>query len=67
MLVLIHSSDEEDRDPEIMRYPNCLDLQMSFTDHELNTDSLEYSLQPYFAQLLSFRLGLTPLFTKNRK
>ena len=67
MLVLIHSSDEEDRDSEVMRYPYCLDLQMSFTDHELNTDALEYSLQPYFAQLLCFRLGLDTAFHERQK
>jgi len=67
MLVLIHYSDEEDRDPEVMQYPCCFDLQMSFTDHELDTDSLEYRLQPYFAQLLSFRLGLDTAFHEKQK
>ena len=67
MLVLIHYSDEEDRDPEVMHYPCCFDLQMSFTDHELDTDSLEYRLQPYFAQLLSFRLGLDTAFHEKQK
>ena len=67
MLVLIHCSDEEDRDPEVMHYPYCFDLQMSFTDHDLNTDSLEYTLQPYFAQLLSFRLGLDTAFHERQK
>src|SRR5579863_9253779 len=58
MVLLIHKTDEEDRDPEVMDYPFSFDLQMSFTDHELNTDDMEYRLQPYFAQLLSFQLGL---------
>ena len=67
MLILIHYSDEEDRDPEVMHYPCCFDLQMSFTEHELDMDSLEYSLQPYFAQLLSFRLGLDTAFHEKQK
>ncbi len=58
MLVLIHRTDEEDRDPEVMDYPYSFDLQMSFVDHELDTDDIEYRLQPYYAQLLSFRLGV---------
>ncbi len=58
MLILIHWADEEDRDPEVLDYPYCFDLQMSFADHELNTDDMEYCLQPYYAQLLCFQLGL---------
>ncbi len=50
-----------------MHYPCCFDLQLSFTEHELNTDALEYSLQPYFAQLLSFRLGLETAFHEKQK
>ena len=57
MLILIHRADEEDREPEVMDYPYCFDLQMSFADHELDTDSMEYRLQPYYAQMLSFQLG----------
>src|SRR5260370_10741897 len=56
MLILIHLADEEDRDPEVMKYQYRFDLQTSFTDHELDTDDMEYNLQPYLAQLLSFRL-----------
>ncbi len=67
MLVLIHHADEEDRDPEVMHYPSCFDLQLTFTEHELNTDALEYTLQPYFAQLLSFRLGLETAFHEKQK
>jgi hypothetical protein len=58
MLILLHVADEEDRDPEVIDYPYCFDLQMTFVDHDLNTDDMEYSLQPYYAQLLSFQLGL---------
>ena len=58
LLVLIHKADEEDRDPEVMDYPYCFDLQMAFVDHELDTDEMEYSLQPYYAQLLAFQLGV---------
>ena len=39
-LVLIHRADEEDRDPEVMDYPYCFDLQMSFVDHELSCENL---------------------------
>ena len=35
MLILIHRAEEEDCDPEVMDYPYCFDLQMSFADHEL--------------------------------
>jgi hypothetical protein len=58
MLIFIQSSAEEDRDPEVMHYPYCFDLQMAFADHDLNTDEMEYRLQPYYAQLLSFHLGI---------
>ena len=57
MLVLIHEAEEDDRDPEVMKYPYCFDLQMSFMEHELDTDSMEYQLQPYYAELLAFHLG----------
>jgi hypothetical protein len=67
MVILIHKTDEEDRDPEVIDYPYSFDLQMSFTDHELNTDDMEYRLQPYFAQLLSFQLGLDVAYHEKRK
>lgn len=67
MLVLIHEADEEDRDPEVSAYPYSFDLQMSFTDHELNTDDMEYRLQPYYAQLLSFQLGIETAFHEKQK
>jgi hypothetical protein len=58
MLILIHRVDEESRDPEVRLYPYSFDLQTSFGDHELDMDKVEYSLQPYYAQLLAFRLGI---------
>jgi hypothetical protein len=67
MLILIHPADEEDRDPEVMHYPYCFDLQMSFVDHDLDTDSMEYRLQPYFAQLLCFHLGLDTAYHEKQK
>jgi hypothetical protein len=67
MLILIHRADEEDRDPEVMDYPYCFDLQMSFTDHELNSDNMEYCLQPYYAQLLSFQLGLDTAYHEKQR
>src|SRR6185312_2575421 len=51
MSLLIHQADEEDHDPEVINYPYSLDLQVSFTDHQLDTDTMVYSMQPYYAQL----------------
>ena len=56
MLVFIHRIAEEDRDPEVSNYPYGFDLQMSFTDHQLDTDAMEYQLQPYYAQFIASRL-----------
>ena len=67
LLILIHRADEEDRDPEVMHYPYCFDLQMAFTDHTLNTDDMEYSLQPYYAELLCFQLGLDTAYHEKQK
>ncbi|GAC1565398.1 MAG: hypothetical protein NVS3B14_02950 [Ktedonobacteraceae bacterium] len=67
MLILIHNADEEDRDPEVIDYLYRFGLQMSFADHELDTDAVEYRLQPYFAQLLTFRLGLDTAFHEKQK
>jgi hypothetical protein len=58
MLVFIHLADPEDRDPEVADYPYGFDLQMSFVDHQLDIDDMEYCLQPYYAQLLAFRLDV---------
>jgi glucose-6-phosphate 1-dehydrogenase len=67
MLILIYRSDEEDRDPEVMHYPYCFDIQFSFADHDLDTDSMEYRLQPYYAQLLSFHLGLETAYSERQR
>ena len=67
MLILIHPAEEEDRDPEVRSYPYCFDLQMSFTEHELDTDALEYTLQPYYSQLLSFHLGVGTAYHEKQK
>lgn len=67
MLVLLHKVDEEDLDPEVLHYLYCFDLQCSFTDRDLNTDKIEYQLQPYYAQLLSFHLGLDTAHHEKQK
>ncbi len=67
MLILVHWAEEEDRNPEVIDYPYCFDLQMAFADHELDTDSMEYCLQPYYAQLLSFQLGVDTAFHEKQK
>ncbi len=66
-LILIHQTDEEDRDPEVRAYPYSLDLQMSFTDHELDSDEMEYQLQPYYAHLLSFHLEADTAYHEKQK
>lgn len=67
MLILIHKTDEDERDPEVADYPYRFDLQLSFTEHELDTDDMEYRLQPYYAQLLTFRLGLDTAYHEKQK
>ena len=67
MLVFIHQTAEEDRDPEVSNYSYCFDLQMSFTDHDLDTDLMEYHLQPYYAQLLAFRLNVETACHEKKK
>ena len=67
MLILIHRIDEEERDPEVKQYPYAFDLQLSFSDHELDTDNMEYQLQPYSAQLLSFHLGVETAYREQKK
>ena len=67
MLILIHFADEEDREPEVMHYPYSFDMQASFTDHTLDTDEMEYRLQPYYAQLLTFRLGLDTAYHEKQR
>jgi hypothetical protein len=58
MILFIRPYDEESRDPEVRDYSYCLDLQLSFIESDLDTDAVEYSLQPYYAQLLAFRLNI---------
>jgi hypothetical protein len=67
MLILIHKTDLEERDPEVTDYPYRFDLQFSFTDHELDTDDMEYRLQPYYAQLLTFYLGIDTSYHEKQK
>jgi hypothetical protein len=67
LLILVHQVDEEDRDSEVKNYPYSLDLQMSFVDHELDTDDMEYHLQAYYAQLLSFHLGVETAYHEKQK
>ncbi len=67
LLILLHQTDEEDRDPEVMDYSYSFDMQMSFVDHDLDTDVMEYRLQPYYAQLLSFHLGLDTAYHEKQK
>ena len=67
MLLLIHQVDEAERDPEAKRFPYRLDLQLSFSEHEMNTDNMEYQLQPYYAQLLSFHLGVETAYREQKK
>jgi hypothetical protein len=67
MLILIHWAEEENRDQEVRDYPFCFDLQMSFADHELDTDGMEYNLQPYYGQLLSFQLGVDTAYHEKQK
>src|SRR5713226_3497328 len=67
MLILVHQAEEEDRDPEVAHYPYCFDLQMAFADHELDTDDMEYRLQPYYAELNSFKLGLDTAYHEKQK
>jgi hypothetical protein len=67
MLILIQQVDEEEREPEVKDYPYSFELQMSFSEHELDTDEMEYRLQPYYAQLLSFHLGLETAYYEKQK
>lgn len=67
MFILIHLVEEEERDPEVKRYPYSFDLQMSFCEHELDTDNMEYRLQPYYAHLLSFHLGVETAYREKQK
>ncbi|HLZ61191.1 MAG TPA: hypothetical protein VKR06_29930 [Ktedonosporobacter sp.] len=59
--------DEEPRDSEVLDYPYSLDMHLSFTDHELDTDTMEYTLQPYYAQFLAFHLGIKTACLQKKK
>ncbi|HTI13603.1 MAG TPA: hypothetical protein VL461_03400 [Dictyobacter sp.] len=67
MLLLIQQTNIEDREPEVKNYSYGFDLQFSFTEHELDTDNVEYNLQPYYAQLLALRLGVETAFYEKKK
>ncbi|GHO53194.1 hypothetical protein [Ktedonobacter robiniae] len=58
MFVLVQCTEEEERDPEVIEYPYCFNIQFSFNEHTLDTDEMEYNLQPYYAQLLAFHLNV---------
>jgi hypothetical protein len=67
MCILLHKSEIEERDPEVKDFPYAFDLQLSFEDLELDIDTIAYTLQPYYAQLLAFRLGVeTACFEKKK-
>ncbi len=55
LLMLIHPAEQEDDDPEVIDYPYCFDMQMSFAD------------QPYYAELLSFQLGIDTAYHEKQK
>ncbi|MBO0778209.1 MAG: hypothetical protein J2P37_05205 [Ktedonobacteraceae bacterium] len=67
MLVLLRRSGEEEQDPEVSDFPYCFDMQMTFSEHELDTDELEYQLQPYYAQLLAFHLHVETAHLEKQK
>jgi hypothetical protein len=67
MVILLHTPEIEEHDPEVKDFPYAFDLQMSFEDLELDIDTLAYTLQPYYAQLLAFRLDVeTACFEKKK-
>src|SRR5260370_15047400 len=67
MSLLINQLEDEEREPEVKHYPYSFDLQMSFSEHELDTDSMVYRLQPYYAQLLCFHLGVETAYREKQK
>lgn len=67
MLVLIRQVPEEDRDPEVKEYTYSFDAEMSFREHELDTDTMEHNLQPYYTQLLAFHLGIDTACYERKK
>jgi len=67
MFILLRRSEEDERDPEVKDYPYVFDLQMSFEDHALDVDAMAFSLQPYYAQLLAFRLAVETACYERKK
>lgn len=67
MSLMLHRLDVEDRDPEVMQYQYGFDMQFSFLEHALDTEDMEYRLQPYYAQLLCFHLGLETAHLEKQK
>lgn len=67
MVVMLQQMDKEDRDPEVVDFSYCFSLQMAFTDADLDTDELEYQLQPYYAQLLAFHLNMETAYREKHK
>jgi hypothetical protein len=59
--------EEEPRDPEVMNYPYSLNIHTTFTEHELDTDTLEDSVQPYYAHLLAFHLNVKTACSEKKK
>jgi hypothetical protein len=67
LFIMLRRSEEDERDPEVKGYPYVFDMQASFEDHEIDTDTLIYSLQPYYAQLLAFHLGIETACYEKKK
>jgi hypothetical protein len=67
LFIMLRRSEEDERDPEVKEYPYVFDVQASFEDHDLDTDAMIYSLQPYYAQLLTFRLGVETACYEKKK
>ncbi|QBD80422.1 hypothetical protein EPA93_32400 [Ktedonosporobacter rubrisoli] len=66
-LILIRRADEEEREPEVKNYAYSFDLQLTFTESNLDTDTLEYNLQAYYAQLLSYSLDIETACYEKKK
>lgn len=67
MIVMIHLTEEEEREPEVKDYQYRFDIQMSFGESDLDIDAIEYQLQPYYAQLLAFQLALETACLEKQK
>ncbi|GCE48141.1 hypothetical protein EI42_04139 [Thermosporothrix hazakensis] len=67
MLILLHETEKEERDPEVSDFPYAFDLQAAFMEHDLNTDPMEELLQPYYAQLLSFHLNVETAYREKKQ